>query len=487
MKEIVWVLFWVHGVFGCLPGFVGPLCHVCPTDYVCESGTPKACQNGSRAQLGSRACDIMPNPILATEFRRLAPKSWSAPAAQMPDNTAACGCFSAQNELSVVLDAGSRILIAGVAVKGVNGSWVTKFQASHSLDKRTWNPVGGLFSGNSDDASIVQLRFPYVVQARFLKIGVVNYFRYPSLRAAFLEATNTTCPSCFATTSRVVLNSSSCPRLVNMVLVNASSCTYACRRTTYGPNCKPLPRRSTAPPGGAWFSVSRSRPVPVQSRLHNFPDGVSAMEFGSWNGTDIAVQIDGLPWAPWSQKEWRPGFPSSSHWLLLPSPAATRVRVRVLWNESFVLQFDATQPTTHGNRVALYTKSSLATSAWWGLGEGAIEPYHGDSQGVCSVTTNRPAVIVRAGFQAFSTIDDAHAWGARNAHAHAVFETLEACSDNVPDALQRLYLSTELTGVSAYLDEFFRRRSAQNATVFVPTVSRTQVWHVALVFMFQET
>lgn len=135
--------------------------------------------------------------------------------------------------------------------------------------------------------------------------------------------------------------------------------------------------------------------------------------------------------------------------------------------------------------MALYTKSSLATSAWWGLGEGALEPYHGDSQGVCSVTTNRPAVLVRAGFRAFSTIDDAHEWGARNAHAQAVFETLEACSDNVPDALQRLHLSTEL--ISAYLDDFFRRRCAQNATVFVPAVSRTQVWHVALVFVFQET
>ena len=507
-------LFWIRCAHACIPGFVGPSCNVCPTDYVCESGTPVACRNGSRAQIGSRVCDILPNPVLATEVQRVAPKRWTGGLAPRV-GTAPCGCFMMSRELSVVLDADSPILIGGVAVGGTSGSWVTRFQISYSLDGSAWRPVGGNYIGNIDETTVVERRFPYVVQARFLRVGVVDYFRWPSLRAAFLVATNTTCPTCFSTTtlsvalstpnttslvaptttssvaptttSPVALSTTTshvvtpCPRYVNMVLVNSSTCTYACRNTTFGPRCAPRPRRSQAPPGGVRLYLFRRRPPRIESRLHSFPGGVSAMEFKTWNGSDLAVQIDGMPFMAWNMKPWRPDV---GNWLLLPSRVVTRVRVRVLWNASFIVEFRATVATTHGLEAVAYARSSLTTSASWGLGDADIP---GDSQSVCFVSTSRPAVLVGSWFRAFSTPNDAHAWGrARSVVSADVLEQAATCG-NVSDAVQRMCLHTELSGVSAYIDGHVRRRCSHNSTIFVPPVSRTQVWHVALVFVYMES
>jgi hypothetical protein len=210
------------------------------------------------------------------------------------------------------------------------------------------------------------------------------------------------------------------------------------------------------------------------------------MEFKTWNGTDLAVQIDAQPFMAWNLKPWSPDYSSATHWLLLPSHVTTRVRVRVLWNSSFVVEFKATVSTTHGLEVVAYARSSLSTSTLWGLGGIG----NGDSQSVCFVSTDRPSVLVGSWFKAFSTLNDAHAWGQHmvvdtTIGPDNVFQTLAACG-NVSDAVQRLRIYTELSGVSAHLSGFVGRRCSPNATIFVPVVSRTQVWHVALVFLYQE-
>jgi hypothetical protein len=217
---------------------------------------------------------------------------------------------------------------------------------------------------------------------------------------------------------------------------------------------------------------------------------VFAIEFDTWNGTDLAVQIDGMPFMAWNKKVWRPdGSALGSHWLLLPSRVATRVRVRVLWNSSFVAQFQASVATSHGLEAVGISRSGLSTRASWGLGADALT--NGDSQSVCFVATDRPSVLVGSWFMAFSALNDAHAWGqqavidAPLVATNNVFETLAACG-NVSDAVQRLRIYTELSGVSAHLDGLVGRRCSPNATIFVPVVSRTQVWHVALVFMYRE-
>jgi hypothetical protein len=113
------------------------------------------------------------------------------------------------------------------------------------------------------------------------------------------------------------------------------------------------------------------------------------MEFKTWSGSDLAVQIDGMPFMAWNMKPWKPDV---GNWLLLPSRVVTRVRVRVLWNASFIVEFRATVATTHGLEASAYARSSLTTSVSWGLGGDVDIP--GDSQSVCFVSTSRPAVLV---------------------------------------------------------------------------------------------
>ena len=209
------------------------------------------------------------------------------------------------------------------------------------------------------------------------------------------------------------------------------------------------------------------------------------MEFKTWGGSDMAVQVDGMPFMAWNMKQWRPDI-GSAHWLLLPSRVVTRVRVRVLWNESFVVEFRASVATTHGVEAAAYSKSGLSTSVSWGLGDAGTV---GDSQSVCFVSTSQPAVLVGSWFRAFLAPNDAHAWGAaissRSVVSTEVLEQVATCG-NVSHAVQRMCLYAELSGVSALVDGHVRRMCAQNSTVFVPPVSRTQVWHVALVFLYRE-
>jgi len=377
-----------------------------------------------------------------------------------------CGCYIADTELSVVLDAGSAILIAGLAMKGLDEAWVVSFHVSYGDDGVSFRPLGGLFEGNTDDVAVVDVLFPYVVKARFLKVSVVQYFLWPSFRAAFIEALNTT----------------SCPRLVHMVLVNSTPCTYACRPTTYGVNCAPRPAKSQKAPGAVRFGVQRTKPKFIPSRLHCFNGTDWVLEVASWRGTDISIQTDGGPWMAWSKKQWK----ESPEWLLLPFPVATRVRVRALWNGTYIAEFHATVAMKHDLTTSLKTSPTLQIRSTWGMGGFGSA---GDSQSVCSGVANRPALFLGASFQAFQTLNEADTWGQQAAASlfqDRLFESIYSCS-NVSDGIQWLHRNTELEGVQAHVGGFLVEQCASRATIVVPQVSRAQLWHVAVVFVFEET
>ena len=271
-----------------------------------------------------------------------------------------------------------------------------------------------------------------------------------------------------------------------MRLVNSTHCDYACKAFTFGPHCIPHAKRSGHAPG-VLLTIVRQRPAPIATRLHAFGNQW-ALEFPSWHGTDLSVQTDGGAWMAWNRKPWDPQvnaskkFHRNSTWLLLPQPVAVRVRVRALWQSTRLVVFSAAAATKHGSTASLHLPSQLRIQASWGLGPSST---HGDSQALCSISTDKPAVRNQVLVKAFQTYNDAKSWAASlppSSTNHAVFEAASACA-NVSYGLQWLRRNTELYGVDTRLVDFIK--CGQNAWL-VPEVSRTQTWHVAVVLRFQQ-
>jgi len=418
---------------------------------------------------GSTACDIAQQRVVANSTRRVAAKGWSS-SAQAPPPNVSCGCYTATDDIFATLDAGAVVPIGGVDVQGRDEAWVTAFQVSHSTDNATWARLGGLYRGNTDGTTVVQARFPYVVQSRYLRIHVAEFFKWPALRAALLEAVQTTCLHCPEPAA-------TCPRRPNMVLSNASNCTYACKPETFGPHCHPRPRVSASLQGGASFGISRRRPPPIAARLHCF-DTQWALQLEDWHGTDIAVKTDGGPWMAWDKKPWGPqGYGA---WLLLPAPVSVRVRLRVLWNNTRLLTLSAAAPTRHGATASLHVPSQLRIEASWGMGDTGT---NGDSQAICSVRTSTPATRTEVQAWAFETYDGA--WGAQGTHGVNLYEAGQACA-NVSHGIQWLRRNTELQGVDAHLGGFIATQCQADAWI-VPQVSRAEHWYVALMLRYEES
>jgi hypothetical protein len=102
---------------------------------------------------------------------------------------------------------------------------------------------------------------------------------------------------------------------------------------------------------------------------------------------------------------------------------------------------------------------------------------------------NRPALFLGASFRAFQTLNEADKWGqqaAASLFVDSLFESIYSCS-NVSDGIQWVHRNTELEGVQAPVGGFLSRKCASNATIVVPQVSRAVLWHVAVVFVFEET
>ena len=187
------LLVMLAGANACLQGFAGDPCERCVAEFACDENGTHACANRTHSMNGSRTCDIAEQPLVATSTRRVAVKRWWAHTLPNPSN-ASCGCYIMTNDVSVTLDAGGPILLGGVDIKGRDEAWVKSFQCSFSLDNVTWAPLGGVYQGNVENKKVVSVLFPYATRARFVKIHVVEYFKWPSFRAALLEALATTCP-----------------------------------------------------------------------------------------------------------------------------------------------------------------------------------------------------------------------------------------------------------------------------------------------------
>jgi hypothetical protein len=182
------------GLASCLNGFIGQACAPCPAALYCDAMGAHPCPGSSE---GSRVCNY-PVPLLQPlTTRRLAPVAFSTAARVRPNPSAnvSCGCYVLKSSgLTVVLDAGAPVAVGGIASQGRDGAWVTSFLVDTSPDNQSWAPLGGVYAGNSDDASVVEVRSPFAVVARFVRLQVVDFFRWPSFRAALLVADTTTCP-----------------------------------------------------------------------------------------------------------------------------------------------------------------------------------------------------------------------------------------------------------------------------------------------------
>ena len=477
----------------CLGGFLGTPCEMCQADRACSnSSVNETCPYGTHAMLGSTTCDITDRALVATSTKRYAPRRWSAESMPNPSN-ASCGCFIMGSDIFVTLDAGSEILVGGVAMQGRDQAWVSSFQVSRSPDNLTFSPVGGTYQANVEDKKIVNVLFPYVFRSRYMRIHIVEYFRWPSFRAAFLVALNTTCPKGEICQGGVILTTSqaptttaptttseaptteaptaptttappSCPLRVNMVITGYSPCAYACKPTAFGPLCLPRPRHSQRSAGAAYVAIQSTRPANIPCRLHSF--GTQwALELPAWHGSDLSVQTDGGPWMAWNRKHWDPQHNASvfypgAVWLLLPFEVRVRVQARVLWNNTAVVTLTASAATAHGNTVALYTPPDLRIHSTWGLGDSG---HIGDSQALCSIRTSAPAARTSILTRAFNRYSEALAWATTSdltgPQDAALFEASRACA-NVSHGLQWLHSNTELQGVQAHLSNFAPHRGS---------------------------
>jgi len=397
--------------------------------------------------------------------------AWTANDGLNPSNDT-CGCYRNTVEAAVTMDAGSSVWLGGIRTASYEGAWVRSYYISYSEDAMTWRPLGGVYAGNSDDVSVKDNTFPYPVRARYVRLHVVDYFLWPSLRAAFLLANATYLDSGTTVALTISANYSTaspttsqaptviCRRLPNMV-ANAS-CHYSCAAGAYrhGQACVARPRHSAPNIRAGRVSV-RWVHAPAWSRLHSFA-GEWALETRELLGPEVAVQVDDRPWMAWSKKHWTPhldtawGSEVSPHtdWLLLPWPVTAGVRVRALVNHT-LRTFASGRRCIHGAYERAEWLGSVQLA--WGMGNAGAR---GDSQSVCSVSCPRGVVQhVNASVRSYH-----------------IFNLTSGCA-NVPDAVEWLRGNTQLLGVDGAIEAFVQTECRRGAQAWlVPQMPRHVLW-----------
>ena len=78
---------------------------------------------------------------------------------------------------------GKRLLITGVSIQGRADSnqYITKFRVLYSNDGTNFSHISE-FTGNSDNTTVVKRLFPFPIYANIIRIQVLEYVVYPSLR-----------------------------------------------------------------------------------------------------------------------------------------------------------------------------------------------------------------------------------------------------------------------------------------------------------------
>ena len=501
----IWVLLMVQQVRGCLEGFYGPACLLCPGNSSCNGFTRQGCAAGLFSMPGSKECYVG-NSSFSLGYG-LAPVTWSGPSAPYV-GSASCGCFRNNVSAAVALDLGRAYWIGGVATASLGGAWVRSFMASVSNGSAasgtaTWRPVGGLFVANVDDVSVVESKFPFPVLARYVRLDVVDYFLWPSLRAVPLSVADavhpvdstaeppvpttttvlgttshtlpasttssaastvlaTTTPSSTPPPTTTVPETTSpvrtCRRLPNTVLATQGEpCAYACAPGTYNHSgaCVALPRRSPAPSRNLSCAVRWRRQRPLWSRVHAF-GSVLALETREALRGDMAIRLNDGPWMAWSWRQWAPVAPdasSSSQWLLLPeAPTFAGLWLRVRGANNSLLDVRRGRAIRHGQSVA--ASRPRGTLRWaWGMGGTATR---GDSQALLALWCGTGNVGLIDG-------------------ANATLRAELACGANATAGVPWLRGVLELRGVDGLLQSYLHAQCARGAQAWaVPGGERSR-------------
>jgi len=92
-----------------------------------------------------------------------------------------CGKTDVTNEITV--DMTTSVMVSGVAIQGRGDSdqWVTSYSIETSEDGYNWKN-NGKFKGNFDRDTICESRLDLPVLARHVKLRVLEYHVYPSMR-----------------------------------------------------------------------------------------------------------------------------------------------------------------------------------------------------------------------------------------------------------------------------------------------------------------
>ena len=493
-------------VSACLNGFIGRGCEPCPASLYCD-GTAHACPGAAE---GSRACNY-PVPMLQPlNTHRMRARSWSTTAkVRVNPSSSPCGCYVMNSNLWVVLDAGEAVVVGGIASQGRDGAWVSSFLVDTSMDNLTWTPLGGVYAGNSDDVGVVETRAPFVVVARYVRLHVVNFFLWPSFRAALLVADRTSCPdgslcvngsvvACPAnqrcvngtalecSSNSLCVNgmartcptnysckdgSVACHALVGAtVRWNGTACESRCRKANkwMTGGCQPVASQakqqtSQASPVFNW--VIRSRVFPavactlVDATHLNVPIHVPIHY-------TAAVQIDGRPWMAWSWGQLEQTI------IPLPSPVHISVRLRVYTATRVVEFVGRIRP-----RAMALSVPAIPIVIRWGIGSGTV----GDTEAVCSVSAP-PGMALELQSAAFPSYSLARQtlfeWNGMGGGGATRWDL--DCT-NVSDGVQWLAYNTEVQGMEQSLTGFAHEECSRGASAWlVPQTDRPHVHFVAV-------
>ena len=106
-----------------------------------------------------------------------------------------------------------------------SAQWVTNYSLSYSMDNMTWISIGS-YMANTDSTTAVY-NWPNVI-ARYLRLTVLGYNTYPSMRImvqAYPNITCTPCPAGMFSASGAVAQCVSCPSGSVAIVSGQSACT----------------------------------------------------------------------------------------------------------------------------------------------------------------------------------------------------------------------------------------------------------------------
>ena len=311
--------FFLIVVNGCLPGFYGPQCLLCPKNYQCFNNVSVSCTIPFASTEGSRSCYLIEN---MTDWKFYLLPVHAQAGLPNPSNDT-CGCFKVEKELSIVFKLNNMEKVCGIVTSGHELTWIKSYILDYSDDNKTWTALGGLFKGNTNDETPVFNFFPYEVTALYFKLSVVEYFLWPSVKIALLKR-NVTVPKC--------------RQIVNRLVSNSWNCSYQCKNGTFLSNseCIPYPRKTDSTNNATKIKIEQNYKK-VWSQLHQF-GSLFVLEFKYQIMGHMFVKADNADWVSVDLQNWNPGtFSNSVHndsfWYVLALNIHHGVLIKIVDND----------------------------------------------------------------------------------------------------------------------------------------------------------